>query len=142
MKKIVITCVILFVLNLLNGEVSNPFLQQQAKEHILLLENQQPHIIFSSEDLIMDISENKTEIIYDNPNRNKKIRNSRNTLCRLHFDTDYPFFIIMNEKYIFDNSEANWITPNVAEISLPEATYNIFVSFHVNSNSKFVVRKM
>ncbi len=82
----------------------------------------------------------RTKIIYENPQRNLNIENTRDTLLRLHFNDTYPYFIIINEDYCFHPWDATWINSTTAEISLPSGIYNIYTIFSVEFQSKFVIR--
>ena len=141
MKKLLFIYIILLVLYLLNAESANFNPHESISNNYFTLENyDRPHCTIYHKDLIVNIYENnEREIIYENPKRNSGFKNTRNTLLRLHFNDTYPSFFIMNEDYCFHTSDATWINPTTAEISLPGGIYDIYTSFYVEFQFKFII---
>jgi len=141
MKKVLFICIMLLALYLLNAESANFNPHQSINNKYFTLENyDRPHCTIYHKDLIVNIYENnEREIIYENPKRNSAFENTRDILLRLHFNDDYPNFIIMNEDYCFHYWDATWIDSTTAEISLPSGIYNIYTDFYVEFQFKFVI---
>ncbi len=141
MKKLCYVILILFLICLIfaRQEVYNEFHFQQ-KNHLFNVESKQPYVLMSHKDLIVKINaNNEREIIYENPQRLAEIENNRNTLLRLHFNQDYPGFVILNENNVFTDSDATWINETTAEISVPEGIYKICTIFYFDSLWKLVI---
>ncbi len=116
-------------------------LQFPNNDHFTLESYAQPYFTIYHKDLIIkSYQDNEREIIYENPQRNSGIKNTRETLLRLHFNDAFPDFLIMNEDHIFTDSDATWINSTTAEISLPSGIYKIYTIFNIESLYKIVIR--
>lgn len=107
-------------------------------EYILYPETKESFAVVNSKDYIIKISKDgDNDILYRNPDMVTDKNTFRNTLLRIEFVGNLRSVTIANTQNHFNLYDLEFISPSIAEVSVPEGIYGIFTVFFDQAEDVF-----